>query len=156
MAIPKAIQDDRGATLPLAPPSEMVGVARAADGDAAAAEVYRRLEGGRWFVRAIVGVYLLWLGAKLAADLVGGRLSLVRFGMGLVVLALLVWLLTRRSNWLQRRPPAAVRSIMLGMGRCPACGYSLIGLAPAGDGMTVCSECGGAWKGGPVAHAPGS
>jgi hypothetical protein len=142
----RTIEDDRGARRRIAAPAEVVGLVRVAEGDGAAAEAYRRLEGGRWFLRAMVAVYGLWLGVKFAANVVSGRVSLVGLGSGVVLLLVLAWFVWRRSHWLMRRPPAEVRAIMLGLGRCPACGYSLRGFVAEGDGATVCAECGGAWR----------
>jgi hypothetical protein len=156
VGVPRTIQDDRGATLRIATPDEMIAVARAADGEGVAAEVYRRLEGGQWAMRAILGISVLWMAARFVAGIVSGRLQLIQVVTGLAVLAVLFWVIGRRGG-LARRHPASVRSIMLEMGRCPACGYSLQGLAEDADWLTVCSECGGAWRVlHPVSDARGS
>jgi hypothetical protein len=42
--------------------------------------------------------------------------------------------------------PGVTRSVLLAGQRCPACGQSLRGVPPMDDGLTVCPECGHAWR----------
>ena len=53
----------------------------------------------------------------------------------------IVWVILKRRRF------DHIAAAMLKYRRCPRCGYDLRGLpVDAGDGATVCPECGSAWK----------
>lgn len=39
-----------------------------------------------------------------------------------------------------------VADLIAATGRCAACGYDLTATPPEADGLSVCPECGGAWR----------
>jgi hypothetical protein len=60
---------------------------------------------------------------------------------------LTMWPLYRPIGRRVRRSAAAdLRMGYIDSGRCVSCGFSLDGLPVEADGMTVCPECGAAWK----------
>jgi hypothetical protein len=59
-----------------------------------------------------------------------------------VVAAIFAALIPIALRWLWR----GERGWCVVMACCPACDYDMVGLAVREDGLSVCPECGGAWK----------
>lgn len=99
------------------------------------------------FWAGLLGLLCLVIGAGiLSVRLVHGAISLRRF-IGSLIPFSAVWV-TLFAFWMGTRGTRfqRVKTVMLGCGYCPHCGYDLHGLDPdANDGATVCPECGSAW-----------
>jgi hypothetical protein len=79
-------------------------------------------------------------------EMITGGIADARYAKlsGLLYLCALPWFLW---FWIKRKRFGSVRAAMLKHARCPHCGYDLRGLpTDAADGVTICPECGCAWK----------
>jgi hypothetical protein len=112
--------------------------------------VYRRLFPRfsiRRSPRAQLAIGLLWPCAALAFMLSVSssmRYALIPAGIIVPFGALFGARTTRR--WFWGAPPDAVAAALLSEGRCPSCAYRLAAIRAGPDGVTVCPECGAAWR----------
>jgi hypothetical protein len=96
---------------------------------------------------AFIGICLVAIGVFFFTDVVFGGGNLGAFAERLWYLVptpicpLMIWFVSAQVRFKR------IRSVMIGHGRCPHCGYDLAHLpADPTDGATVCPECGCAWK----------
>ncbi|MBL9147954.1 MAG: hypothetical protein JNM94_04600 [Phycisphaerae bacterium] len=116
---------------------------------------YRATLASTWLVRylqAVAALATVALGVGLGFWLVNltngeslsdGLFFLVGFVTGILPGAIVAVAMVRGDRRFQR---VACRNLLLGIGRCPACGFAIGGnVRPMSDGCAACGECGAAW-----------
>lgn len=152
--------DARGRTVPLAfaPATQLSAEMGAAMGRERFLRVCHRLN-----VRVEVSNHAALMGsgvvlgiAGLALGFLAFRLTPMWFYAGAALVASF-FMIASGLRFRPRTPPvdaALLAHAIAAEGLCPSCAYSLENIIPESDGLTLCPECGSAWRRGP--HPPTS
>lgn len=145
MGRPTHIQDDLGKPCRMTPLARLRWDARRAD-PAFAAAVNRadRAVIAPANTPTIVAFALLFLLVYFAAVIVLS-ITIAMWIIVLIGIPLLYVVMYQLRRRVSPRTAKRAADILLTDGVCPACAYNLAGL-PDADGVTVCSECGAAWR----------
>lgn len=104
-----------------------------------------------WSTLIAIGVMILSVALIPVSDALGWDLLNRVLAVAVVVLVGAVFGLSFLTvAWIARHMGPAKTRALRRVGRCLACTYDLRELDPGDDGLTVCPECGAAWRVGSV------
>ncbi len=135
-------RDSRGERVSAVRPSTTAGDRRPGVGARIRSALFGRFSRAGYVCGAVMGLGVAGLPIVFLSRwyvLSSDRLDAIALVIiGLIVVPAVVY------GWIVHRRPEP--TAWLGLGLCPACGYSIAEIEPEEDGCRVCPECGSAWR----------